>query len=182
MLNRMLLIDDSEDIEFMVRICATRMSSDVILEMYDPRCGMPESSFNWSRYDLLLLDFDLGLPKQNGLDRLTHFKQNRKLPPVIMLTAYSTKKLETVALARGVDGFMDKDKLTPQLFSDTVRTVLETRSRRKPLPGVLPGDELTQAFSAEQMQKALGDVLSEKAAATRADAKELEQTRAFTGD
>ena len=182
MLNRILLIDDSEDVEYQVRNCATAMSSDVILEMYDPRCGLPEATFNWSRYDLLLLDFDLGLPKQNGLDWLKLFKQNRKLPPVIMLTAYGTKKLKAEALARGADGFMEKDNLTPQLFSETVRNMLETRSKSGPVQGLLPGDELTQAFSTEQMLKARGNALEKNTGTTQSQEKEYEQTRAFTGD
>jgi tRNA A-37 threonylcarbamoyl transferase component Bud32 len=133
---------------------------------------------------LLLLDFDLGLPKQNGLDWLTLFKLNRKLPPVIMLTAYGTKKLQAEAMARGADGFMDKDKLTPQLFTDTVKTVLETRSKQAPAQGLQPGDELTQAFSAGQMQKARGNAVPKNPPATPApvDEKDFEQTRAFTGD
>ncbi|MGH8119796.1 MAG: hypothetical protein ACRESK_04190, partial [Gammaproteobacteria bacterium] len=84
MLNRILMIDDSEEVEYQVRNCAGILSGDVILEMYDPKCGIPESSFNWSRYDLVLLDFDLGLPKQNGLNWLTELRQIRKLPPIIM--------------------------------------------------------------------------------------------------
>jgi DNA-binding response OmpR family regulator/tRNA A-37 threonylcarbamoyl transferase component Bud32 len=182
MLNRILLIDDSEDMEYQVRNCANSMSADVILEMYDPRCGLPESSFNWSRYDLLLLDFDLGLSNQNGLDWLKQFKQNRKMPPVIMLTAYGTKKLKAEALARGADGFMEKDNLSPQIFSETVRNVLEIHGQRSPTQGLLPGDELTQAFSSEQRQKALGNGAKKIMDTGHTQEKEFEQTRAFTGE
>ena len=182
MLNRILLIDDSEEMEFQVRNCAIAFSSDVILEMYDPRCGLPEPSFNWSRYDLILLDFDLGLPKQNGLDWLAQLRQNRKLPTVIMLTAYGTKKLAAEALARGADAFMEKDKLTPQLFADTFRTALETHNKKSAAQGTMPGGEaVTQMFSPEQMKKILDQAAPQEAVALQPVQREFEQTRAFTG-
>ena len=182
MLDRILLIDDSEEMEYQVRNCAGTLSSDVILEMYDPRCGLPEPSFNWSRYDLILLDFDLGLPKQNGLDWLVQLKRIRKLPPVIMLTAYGTKKLAAEALTRGADAFVEKDKLTPQLFSEALKTALENHSKMTLAQGSSPGgEEVTQMFSPEQMEKILSRPAPKEAATPLPDERKFEQTRAFTG-
>ena len=181
MLNRILLIDDSEEVEYQVRNCASILSADVILEMYDPKCGMPESSFNWSRYDLVLLDFDLGLPKQNGLNWLTELRQIRKIPPIIMLTAYGTKKLALEALARGAEGFLDKDKLTPQLFADTVTQALASHSKTEVQRRLASGDEMTQMFSTEDISK-IQVRSAPKVAVTPPPAEgAFEQTRAFSG-
>jgi len=181
MLNRILLVDDSEDVEYQVRNCTSVFSDDVVLEMYDPKCGIPEPSFNWSRYDLILLDFDLGLPKQNGLDWLAQLRQIRKLPPVIMLTAYGTKKLAAEALARGAGGFLDKDKLTPQLFADTVRSVLEKHSTAATVQNLMPGEELTQMFSPEDLRKIQARPAVKKTSPPSPAEREFEQTRAFSG-
>ena len=99
MLKRVLIIDDAEDIEFLVRFCVHAYWPEAVLEMYDPRCGLPEKSFNWSRYDLLLLDYDLGLPDQNGIDWLGELIKDEHLPPVTMLSGYATDKLKEMAIA-----------------------------------------------------------------------------------
>ena len=69
-LQRILIIDDSEEVEFLVRFCAHVTWPDAVLEMYDPRCGIPDRAFNWSRYQLLLMDYDLGIDGDNGLNWL----------------------------------------------------------------------------------------------------------------
>lgn len=131
MLQRILMIDDAEDMEFLIRFCVHAYWREVVLEMYDPRCGLPEKSFNWSRYDLLLLDYDLGLPDQNGLDWLAHLVKEEHLPPVIMLTGYATDKLAGKAREAGIDGFLDKNTLTPESFSNTVKLIIAAEKQGK---------------------------------------------------
>lgn len=157
MLKRILIIDDAEDIEFLVRFCVHAHWPDAVLEMYDPRCGLPEKSFNWSRYDLLLLDYDLNLAGENGIDWLRRLIEDEHLPPVFMLTGYATSKLASLARAQGADGFMDKNKLTPETFAEVVRAVMENAASgvRQRAPGA---GEKTQQLSAEDKNRILKGV------------------------
>ncbi len=151
-LQRILIIDDSEDVEVLVRFCAQASWPEAVLEMYDPRCGLPEVSFNWSRYDLLLLDFDLGLPDQNGLDWLLRLKGEPRLPCVIMITGYASEKLAAKARAVGVEGFLDKNKMTPEAFARAVQQAMEVR--REALKRAVPAaGEKTEYIAPEDRQK-----------------------------
>lgn len=170
MLERILIIDDAEEIEFLVRFCVHTFWPEAVLEMYDPRCGLPEKSFNWSRYDLLLLDYDLNLPDQNGIDWLKLLIKEDHLPPVVMLTGYATEKLEQIAGSQGADGFLDKNKLTPEFFANLVKKVITSipsRVRHK----LTPDAEKTQHLSVLDKQKILAKA---KAAAAPDD---FEKTR-----
>jgi tRNA A-37 threonylcarbamoyl transferase component Bud32/DNA-binding NarL/FixJ family response regulator len=177
MLQRILIVDDAEDMEFLVRFCTHAYWPEAILEMYDPRCGIPEKSFNWSRYDLLLLDYDLGITGENGLDWLAQLLEDEHLPPVVVLTGYASSKLAKKALDSGADGFLDKNTLTPETFSRTVRdimTAIREGQRR-------PGDsrvtaEKTEYLSAEDKQRILQGVDKNRAVEQPAE-DEFEKTR-----
>lgn len=152
MLQRILIIDDSEEVEVLVRFCACASWPEAVLEMYDPQCGVPEASFNWSRYDLLLLDFDLGLPDQNGLDWLARLRSEPRLPCVIMMTGYASDKLSAKAREGGVEGFLDKNKMTPETFAHTVRQAMA--AKQEALKRAMQmGGERTEYISPEDRQK-----------------------------
>lgn len=155
MLQRVLIVDDAEDIEFLVRFCVNAYWPDAVLEMYDPRCGIPEKTFNWSRYDLLLLDYDLNLPDQNGIDWLKVLIKEEHLPSVIMMTGYATDKLSDMASIEGADGFLDKNKLTPETFANLVRTVIENPSRVRQQLAEGSKAEKTQLLKAVEKEKIL---------------------------
>ena len=149
MLNRILIIDDSEEMEHIIRFCSHTNWPGVIIEMYDPKCDIPESGFNWSRYDLLLLDYDLGLDDVNGMDWLRQFKTRVNMPPIILLTAYGSKELEAEAHKLGVDDYLNKGQITPDLFSERVKKVLQLAEPKQPddVGGV---DEKTQFLSPQE--------------------------------
>jgi tRNA A-37 threonylcarbamoyl transferase component Bud32/DNA-binding response OmpR family regulator len=176
MLQRILIIDDAEDIEFLVRFCTHAYWPDAILEMYDPRCGLPEKSFNWSRYDLLLLDYELGLTGQNGLDWLAQLVKDDHLPPVIMLTGYASDKLAKKALDSGIDGFLDKNTLTPETFSNTVNSIFTAikQGNRRPSDTRVSAEK-TEYLSAEDKQRILQSV--ESKVTDKPQEEEFEKTR-----
>jgi DNA-binding NarL/FixJ family response regulator len=177
MLQRILIIDDAEDMEFLIRFC-TYMPTGLMqyLEMYDPRCGIPEKSFNWSRYDLLLLDYDLGLAGENGLDWALQLMEDEHLPPVVMLTGYASEKLSKKALSSGVDGFLDKNTLTPENFAANIKNIYSAISEGQRRPSQMRKDaEKTQYLSPEDKLKILKKA-SDKTAVT-ADENDFEKTR-----
>jgi DNA-binding NarL/FixJ family response regulator len=123
MLERILIIDATGDVEHLIRFCVHPYWPEIILETYDPRTGIPEYNFNWHRYDLLLLDYDLAIPDENGLDWLRELKQNPYLPPTIMLSGYASEKLSNAVKKFGADGYLEKDNLSPQYFAQTIKQI-----------------------------------------------------------
>ena len=177
MLHRILIVDDAEDIEFLVRFCVNAYWPDAVLEMYDPRCGIPEKTFNWSRYDLLLLDYDLNLPDQNGIDWLRELIKDDHLPPVIIMTGYATDKLSNMANSEGADGFLDKNKLTPETFANLVRSVIENPSRIRQELSADNKAEKTQLLKAVDKQKII-----QKAKIDSPTTQDFEKTRLITNE
>ena len=56
-------------------------------------------------FDLVLLD--LGLPKRDGLDVLTHVRQRRQDTPVLIITARDSVEERVKGLDLGADDFQD---------------------------------------------------------------------------
>lgn len=144
MLNRILVIDDSITVEYMLRYLSKAQWPELIIEMYDPQCKLPEDTFDWERYDLLFLDYDLGLKNENGLDWLRSLKKNNSLPPTIMFTGYASQKLANVAIQLGAVLVLDKNILTPDYFVREINNILQKHYKEF---------EKTKILSKEDKQK-----------------------------
>jgi len=156
MLDRILIIDDSDDMEQLVRFCVHSYWPNVILETYDPKCGIPESTFRWNNYDLLLLDYDLGSNEENGLDWLRRLKQEQPyLPPTFMITGYSGAGLKSESMRSGADGFLEKDSLTPQLFANEVKKILLKADEEVTQSGTYEHDGKTEFLSPRERYEAM---------------------------
>ena len=165
MLNRILVIDDSITIEYMLRYLSKEKWPELIIEMYDPQCKIPEPTFDWGRYDLLFLDYDLGLKNENGLDWLYKLKKNNSLPTTIMLTGYASQKLENAAKKLGAELVLDKNILTPESFVDEIDNILQKHYK---------DFEKTKALSREERQKIIDSQKSENQ-----ESPEFEKTMFF---
>ena len=163
MVKRALIIDDEEDTEVLIRICMHVHWPDAVLEIYDPKCGIPDTGFDWERYDLLLLDFDLGLTGENGLTWLSRLIRNKHLPPVIMLTSYATDKLSKESISRGADDFLDKSNLSPELFFESVnRAISRFQANRESLVREIIDNEKTKLLSTDYINKIKSDNLPDE--------------------
>lgn len=153
MINRVLIIDDEEDTEVLVRLCMHAHYPDAILEIYDPKCGMPGSEFDWNRYDLLLLDFNLGLENENGLTWLAKVIRQKNLPPVIVLTSYDTEKLAKESQGKGADEFLVKTKLNPQMFLESIKRARKNyEATRKQFVDQIMEGEKTKLINKEDLK------------------------------
>jgi eukaryotic-like serine/threonine-protein kinase len=121
-LSRILLIDDSEDFRVLIRRYISSAFEDFDIVDYDPKDkGLPSENFPWKNYDLVLLDYDLGLGRENGLGWLIHFSTIPDIPPIIMITAVGNTKVAVDALKSGAIDFIDKGDIS----ADTIKATLE---------------------------------------------------------
>ena len=119
-----LVIDDSADyrkllVSFFKKACPTAR-----VDEYDPVYERPPENFPWSKYDLLILDYDLG-KGENGLEWLRQYKTSSGFPPTIMLTAADDEELVVNALRFGAESFLRKSGLTKNILLESVNTALE---------------------------------------------------------
>lgn len=77
------------------------------------------------KYDVILID--LCLPDLNGLDFLDRLKQQRYHLPssAIMLTGYGNEEIAVQAMKRGVQDYLVKKHLKPDVLQLTVRNAIE---------------------------------------------------------
>ena len=119
-----LVIDDSADyrkllVTFFHKVCPTAR-----VDEYDPVYERPPENFPWSKYDLLILDYDLG-GGENGLEWLRQYKTSSGFPPTIMLTAADDEELVVNAIRFGAQSFLRKAGLTKNILLESVNAALK---------------------------------------------------------
>lgn len=121
-MSRILLIDDSADYRKLLTRYINDAYNDVEVVEYDPISQrLPGDNFPWEDYQLIILDYDLGLGKENGLGWMVHFNAIPTMPPVIMLTAEGNTKVAVRVLKAGAIDFIDKEDVS----ADTIKTTLD---------------------------------------------------------
>ncbi len=135
MLN-ILLIDDSSDYRALLNQLITNNYADAQIEEYDPHVdGIPEAGLNWNSYNMILLDYDLGLENENGLDWLQILKTYPNIPPIIILTSENNTNITVRALKLGaVDYLLKTDVSTNNIVSKLSGTLKMTDAGEKTSP------------------------------------------------
>lgn len=105
---KILLIDDSAEYrQLIVHRLANEFPTAEVVE-YDPALGLPDDEFGWQEFNLVLLDYDLGLAAENGLDWLRAFKAYGDMPPILMLTGEDSTRVAIDAIKLGADNYLLK--------------------------------------------------------------------------
>lgn len=111
---KILLIDDSADYRqlFIYKLGKEFPSAEII--EYDPTQGLPPDDFDWHELNLILLDYDLGLDGENGLDWLRALKAYTQMPPILMLTSEDNSRVAVDALKLGAYNYVLKSEIEGQ--------------------------------------------------------------------
>lgn len=133
-LNKVLIIDDDQRYrQLLVRFFHNNYRW-VRVDEYDPVArGRPDDAFDWSQYDLLLLDFQLGVG-ENGLDWLRSYKKDRGFPATIVMTDKGDEDLAIRSIKLGAQDYVSKRKLRKERLMDAVVYALEKRSEEVSQP------------------------------------------------
>ena len=123
-INEILVIDDSVDfrnllIKFFGSVCP-----GAAVDVYDPADGKPSGTFPWSKYDLIILDYDLG-NGESGLEWLRLYKSSSNFPPTIMLTAQGNEETVVNAFRYGAQDYLRKEGLTKGRMVESINNALK---------------------------------------------------------
>ena len=111
-IHRVIIIDDDKDFRTLFKTLLTGIYPDADIQEYDPVAqGKPGEQFDWQRYDLLILDYELG-GGEKGLDWLRRYKQSEGFPSTIMMTAQGDEELAVQAIRLGAQDYINKQKLS----------------------------------------------------------------------
>lgn len=128
---KVIIVDDSREFMALVRRLLAREWPDVEVTEYDPeQQGDPAPEFDWSIYDVLLLDYQLG-GATTGLDWLVRYRQRPGFPPAILMTAVSDEYVGARAIKAGAQDFVMKADIDQARLAQLVREALREREARR---------------------------------------------------
>ena len=126
---KFLIIDDDVDIYKLLKMHITRRWEGSQVNYYDPlHSGIPEADFDWSDYDIVLLDYDIGLGNVNGLDILSRIHEHEKHPIIILITGEGNEKLAVKAIQAGADDYLIKYDIVTDRLYDVIDEALKIKS------------------------------------------------------
>ncbi len=109
---KVLVIDDSRVVRKMMVESLRAEFAGAAVDEYDPCIqGFPGSEFGWSYYDVVFLDYNLGLAGEDGLTWLRKFQNFADMPPVIVLTDEERISVIVKAIKAGAKDYVLKRDL-----------------------------------------------------------------------
>lgn len=126
-----LIIDDSDEYRALLKIWLKREVDDIQIFEYDVNhLGKPDSSFNWSEFDVLLLDYNLG-NDQDGLSWLEDFASISGFPPTVVLTAEGDEYVAVRAVKLGAIDYINKKDVTGKRLHDMITNAIEYTPKKQ---------------------------------------------------
>lgn len=124
-----LIIDDAPDFRALARRFIEIEWPDAAVTEYDPvALSRPGSDFGWSRFDVVLLDFMLGI--EDGLDWLRAFRNIAGMPPIIFMTGSGSEDVAAKAIKLGAADYLRKHDLSRSRLADAMREAIgESRAQ-----------------------------------------------------
>lgn len=116
-----LVVDDSVDFRALVRLYLNKgLDSPEITDYEVEKLGRPPDNYDWSKYDVMLLDYKLG-EGEDGLDWLREFGKLPGFPPTIVLTAEGDEYLAVKAVKLGAADYINKKDISPKRLAELIR-------------------------------------------------------------
>jgi len=127
-IKNILILDDDPDYRKLLLIFLHKAFKDTALTEYDPLSrGIPAENFDWSQYDVLILDYDLQIKDATGLEILDANRDNRDFPATIMLTGAGNEEVSVRAMKAGIYDYLRKEKLDLKQLQKTIAEAHDAR-------------------------------------------------------
>ncbi|WP_455198978.1 response regulator [Kaarinaea lacus] len=152
---RILILDASEAHRNVVLKFLYKMRPQAEVHQFDPsRSGRPSADFDWSGYQLIIMDTRLG--NENGLGWFEQYSSSiANFPPVMFLSSENEVDVAVKAMKLGARDFLAKKDIKPQRFKQAIEEILPEETIHKDiLPDLkpLPAQQDTMQYSAADTQ------------------------------
>lgn len=104
MARRVLVIDDTQSIRFLLREVLPVHGFEVVAEAHDAERGIELAGSE--QPDFVILDMEM--PRTNGLDAIEPIKAQAPNTKIVMYSSHDSARVRDDALARGADAYLDK--------------------------------------------------------------------------
>ena len=120
-LRHILILDDDADYRnLLVRYLGDLLPGVELTECDPVAQGVPGQDFNWSPYDVMLLDYNLSLHSVTGLEILKTHGSNPAFPATIMLTGAGNEDIAIMAMKSGIYDYLRKHKLHKEQLKESI--------------------------------------------------------------
>lgn len=124
-LDNVLIIDDDPDYrKLLSRFFQAAYPKVRVVEMDPVSEPAPGDGFDWSRFDLLMLDYHLGI-QETGLDWLRRYKRAGEFPATIVITGAGDEETAVRSMRFGAQDYLNKRGLTKERLMESVDRALE---------------------------------------------------------
>ena len=178
--SRVLIIDDDADYRKLVKSWLSNSVPGLEMVEYDPlESGLPGKDFNWSDFDVLLLDYDLRLDNVTGLDILVENYKSSTFPATILLTGAGSEEIAVRAFKYGISDYKRKDWLQKEELLITLEDAYTNVTRQRERCYTL--DEATRAAQEEskkvfrEMVGNIGSILETEKSRLHEEHKQLQE-------
>ena len=134
---RLLLVDDDERWVALARVFL-RESQWAFDLVWAPTCARARDEMARGSFDAFLVDYRL--PDGSGLEFIAELKATQP-GPIIMVTGIASRELDYQAMVAGVDEFLLKGAIAPELLERTVRYRSSGAARSRRCGGARSGSE-----------------------------------------
>ncbi|MCK5668267.1 MAG: response regulator, partial [Gammaproteobacteria bacterium] len=125
-LKSILILDDDQEFRALLKSLLLKSFPDVEIHEYDPiEKGEPEDGFDWSVFDVLILDHYLCVHGLTGLDLFQKHQKSPDFPPTIMLTGAGNERLALRAFKSGIKDYIHKNDLNAAVLSEAINKASE---------------------------------------------------------
>lgn len=125
-----LIIDDSADFVSLLRLYLGKAEGNYEITDYDfSKNGRPAENYDWSPYDIVLLDYKLS-DSEDGLEWLKSFGKRADFPPTIILTAEGDEYIAARAIKLGASDYINKKDVSPKRLSQLITEALEVNAEK----------------------------------------------------
>jgi len=134
---KLIIVDDSKEYMTLIRRMLASVIPDIEVTEYDPeQQGRPTAEFDWGIYDVLLIDYQLGV-HENGLDWIEKYRKEPGFPPVILMTSTGDEYVAAGAIKLGASDFIKKADMEATRIGAMVKSAAQERET------MLANDETT---------------------------------------
>ncbi|MFT4580410.1 MAG: tRNA A-37 threonylcarbamoyl transferase component Bud32/ActR [Gammaproteobacteria bacterium] len=124
---KLIIVDDSKEYMTLIRRMLASVIPDIEVTEYDPeQKGRPGDDFDWGIYDVLLIDYQLGI-HDNGLDWIERYHGSANFPPAILMTSVGDEYVAARAIKLGASDFIKKADMEVGRIAPMVRAAVAER-------------------------------------------------------
>ena len=180
MLDNLLIIDSNKDIEGLVRYFISDSYPDAGVSMYDPSDGLPSDVSIFKKYQILLLNNELGLAGENGVDWLEILVHCPNIPPILFMSNHAQDDLSKKSIASGAVNYFGKNEISAKQFTQIINEIISNSHPKESDHAAKAGSESKKApASKDRNEKANTEAGNEsKKAPASKDRNEKANTKA----